>query len=198
MDSVNTKFDYPVLGTLCDEPSCLTCSFSIARQWGKAERIDPYPTYEEAANDVKLGKIDACLVAGAYPKLGFLIFDEDLMVKETFVMRIPSLVLVGIEPKKPAHVKTLFHHPATVPLLPETGVDYDEHEFVTSNSKACTTLLARPDQAIAITNRLCAHHFGLHIYNVLRPGTMMPWLVFTQPDEAAKRATTEIAAMQVA
>src|SRR5258707_1826655 len=84
-------YTYKSLGTLCDEPKCLTCSFDAAKRWHKAERIDPYPTYEEAAQAVKHVDIDAFIVAGAYPKINFFIMDSELMVSETFVLQIPPL-----------------------------------------------------------------------------------------------------------
>jgi prephenate dehydratase len=173
---------YGRMGTLCDEPNCLTCSFYIAREWGGATEILPYPTYEEAAEAVKAGLLDACLVAGAYPRINGLIFDEGLVVRESFVMQIPPLVLVSALGVVPDDLRVLYHHPATTPLLAETGLTYQPTELVTSNSMACKKLLASPEDSMAITNQICADHYQLPVHKVLRPGTKMPWVVFVRAD----------------
>ncbi len=173
-----TQFTYKDIGTLCDEPNCLTCSFFIAREWGQAETILPFPTFELAAQAVKDGQIETCLVAGAYPRLNGLIFDEGLVIRETFLRRIPPLVLVGTHDTIPDDLRVLYHHPATTPLLSETGLNFQPTELVSSNSVACKLLLSSPDDSLAITNKLCSDHYGLHIFKVLRPGTLMPWVVF--------------------
>lgn len=172
------KHTYPRLGTLCDEPNGLTCSIAIARQWNQADYVLAYPTYEAAAAGVKSGEVDVCLVAGAYPGMNGLIFDEGLVVVDTFIKQIPPLVLVGAQEKVPEDLRVLYHHPATTPLLGETGLPYQPSEFVSSNSVACKRVLESPEDTIAITNQLCSDFYKLHIYKVLRPGTMMPWIVF--------------------
>ncbi len=182
------NFTYQTLGTLCDEPNGLTCSVYVARRWNKAESILPYPSYEEAAADVITGKIDVCLVAGAYPKLSFLIFDTRLVVKETFVMQIPPLVLVGTHDTIPEDLRVLYHHPATTPLLPETGLSFQPNELVSSNSMACKRLLESPDDSMAITNQICADFYKLHLFKILRPGTMMPWICFGRAESPLAEA----------
>jgi len=114
----------------------------------------------------------------AYPRLNALIFDEALVIRETFLRRIPPLVLVGAYDTIPDDLRVLYHHPATTPLLPETGLSFQPTELVSSNSVACKLLLDSPDDSLAITNQLCSDHYGLHIFKVLRPGTLMPWVVF--------------------
>ena len=44
---------YHRVGTLCDDPVGLTCSFDAAKRWGKATVIEPYATFEAAALAVK-------------------------------------------------------------------------------------------------------------------------------------------------
>lgn len=184
----DTHFDYETLGTLCDEPNCLTCSFFIAQQWNRAQHVKPYPTYELAAADVKAGLLDVCLVAGAYPRMNALIFDEGLKVVDSFVRQIPPLVLVGFHEQPPDDIRVLYHHPATTPLLGETGLTFQPTEHVTSNSMACKMLLESPDDTVCITNQLCSDYYGLHIYKVLRAATMMPWIVFGRADDSLKVA----------
>lgn len=173
-------YSYQSVGTLCDEPNGLTCSIDAAKRWGKAKDIKPYPTFEEAANDVKQGTISAFLVPCAYPRLNTFIMDSELLANELFSLRIPPLVLVGVEKDPPTSVKTLFLHPATFPLVPEVPILSDQQEFVTSNSKACAILLESPSSAIAITNGLCASFYHLHTYKVLREGILMPFICFTR------------------
>lgn len=171
---------YQSLGTLCDEPNGLTCSFHVARQWNKAVEISPFPTFELAASAVKQNQISAFLVPGAYPKLSTFIMDRDLQVRETFISTIPSLVLVGREESMPQSVETVFYHPATTDLLPEIGIAYQTREPVMSNSVACKALLSCNDSAVAITNQLCAVFYQLHIYKLLRKGIKMPFICFVK------------------
>jgi hypothetical protein len=175
------QYLYSSLGTLCDEPNGLTCSFYVAQKWGQAERIVPYPTFEAAAEDVKRGSISAFLVPGAYPQLGSFIMDNKLVARETFIMQIPALVVAGIPNLPPEKVDVLFHHPATAPLLSEVQINFQRNEFVPSNSKACECLpLQNAHSCIAITNELCLHYYRLNLYQVLRPSIQMPWICFTQ------------------
>jgi hypothetical protein len=169
---------YDKVGTLCDEPIGLTCSMDAARRWGKAKEILPFPTFEDAAEAVKHEAAAAMLVAGAYPFIRRFIMDIGLKAKEAFIQKIPALVLVGLAPAKPSHCNVLFHHPATDELLPEVQIDFEENLHVTSNSQACVKLLAHLGLSIAITNRLCADHYRLSIYKVLRESVAMPWVVF--------------------
>lgn len=171
------EYDYYTLGTLCDEPNGLTCSFDAARRWGKAQEIKSYPTFEQAAEAVKESQIESFLVPCAYPKVGNFIMDDGLKAGETFLMQIPDLVLVGLEKQLPKQVEVIYHHPATEPLLKEVEIDYAAHEHVTSNSKACVALRQKAS-SIAITNQLCAMHYELQIYQVLRPGIVMPFVCF--------------------
>lgn len=174
---------YDKVGTLCDDPAGLTCSFDAVKRWGKARIIEPYNTFEEAATAVKNDEISAFIVPCAYPRLSYFIMDPDLVTHETFIIRIPSLIVVGKEPDMPSAVDVIFHHPATTPLLSEIPFDFQRDKDVTSNSKACVELLNATSQAAAITNELCATFYQLKTYKVLRPGIMMPFACFIKAQE---------------
>jgi len=166
-------YTYQSIGTLCDEPNGLTCSFDAARRWGRAKQIVSYPTFEEAAQAAKNSAISAFLVPCAYPQLSSFIMDTELVAKESFLLRIPSLVLVGTDSTPPA----------TTPLLPEVPISFQKSEFVTSNTKSCIRLLEKPSVAIAITNSLCASFYQLNTYKTLRKDILMPFLCFVKADE---------------
>lgn len=174
-------FDYQTLGTLCDEPNGLTCSYYVANKWGKSAKILPFDSFESAAESVKRKEISAFLVPGAYPQLKSFIMDNDLVASQTFIMQIPSLVLCGKNKEIPKKVDVLFHHPATSPLLCEIGIEFNKSEFVSSNSRACINLLQQKEiSSIAITNELCLNHYQLNLYQILRPNIHMPWICFVR------------------
>lgn len=177
-DAQSDDGGYCDIATLGDEPCEVTCSYDTALRWGRAREIRPVPSFEEGAAAVKRGEVSALLVPGAYPHLNALIFDADLDVRESFVMDIPNMVLAGREKTAPTEVETIFHHPATTPLLSEVPIVFTESVFAVSNSKACKMLLESSTSAVAITNNLCATYFGLTTYRVLRVRRRMPWVVF--------------------
>lgn len=166
------------LGTLGDSSGDLTCSMHVARVWGRAEQIEPHSSFENAGLALKDGRVDAILVPGAYPRLGEFIMDAELAANETFVMRIPALVLAMKSGSATEHVAHLFHHPATASLLSETGLRWALAVPVSSNVEACRRLLDEDSAVACITNLLCAQHFGLAIVKTLRSGVLMPWICF--------------------
>lgn len=173
------NFKYSTLGTLCDDPNGLTCSFDVAQRWGRAKEIVPYSTFEQAAEAVKIGGIQSFLVTAAYVNVYKFIMDAELLADEVFLMKIPDLVLAGREEKQPSNTDVVFYHPSTAPLLDEIETIYTSHKPVTSNSRACVELFETPG-SIAITNRLCADHYKLNIYQVLRKSMTQPWISFVK------------------
>jgi hypothetical protein len=180
---------YESLGTLCDEPDGLTCSFDAARRCARAGTLKGYPTFEAAAEAVKCGAITSCLVPAAYPGLAALLMDPQLSVDDVFVSVLPPLVLVGRDRNEPRSVEVVFHHPATVRLLDEIGIEYERAVTVTSNTRACVQVLESSTSAAAITNLLSADHYGLRVYRMLRVGLRMPFICLVRafikemPDE---------------
>lgn len=169
---------YPVLGTLGSTDGFLTCSMHIAKEWDNADEIKPYPYFEDAAADLRAGIINCLLVLGAYPKISDFIMDLELEVAETFIRKIPPLVLCGTKDILPESIETVFHHPATTHLLSEIDTSFMDNKVVSSNPEACRMVLEKPDNSICITNGLCPEYYGLKTYKVLRDGIKMPWICF--------------------
>lgn len=174
------KEKYAILGTLGDDEGFLTCSMHIAKKMDNSDMIKPYPEFEAAAEDLKSGAISCLLVPGAYPKLNSFIMDSDLVVSESFVEKIPALVLSGFHAACPEQIELIFHHPATTYLLSELNIAYRENSTVSSNPEACRQVMLNTETSIALTNQLCADHYGLVTYKVLREGIQMPWVCFTK------------------
>lgn len=180
MEAVKGK--YKILGTLGDEEGYLTCSMHIAKKMDNADQIKPYPHFEEAAEALRSGNISCLLVPGAYPRINHFIMDAELKVSETFIEKIPSLILCGVQDSCPEQVKKIYHHPATTYLLSEINTVYIENVPVSSNPEACRMTLQSPNESIAISNQLCANFYGLTTYEVLRDGIDMPWVCFTKSE----------------
>lgn len=168
---------YETLGTLGNK---FTCSYDAATKFGKAEHIFMFPTFDDASEAVKSGKIQALWIPGAYPMLGVYIMDDTLKVQETVIIQIPSLVLSGKFIEKPKTINKLYMHPAVTHLLKEVDVKYNEKILVNSNPEACENVLKYHDDSIAITNRNSAEYYELEIYKVLREGIFMPFILFVR------------------
>lgn len=175
-------FKIPKLGTLCDDPMGITCSMHIARQWGGAKTIEPFDTFEDACAAVKDKRIDAFLVPAAYPCLNAFIMDAELVVFDTFIMRIPALVLATSNENTTRGVDFLFHHPAVAPLLSEMDLPYTKAIEVSSNVDACRKHMALVHNSACITNALCVEHFNMRVVQTLRDGICMPWICFRKAD----------------
>ncbi|MFD6528415.1 hypothetical protein [Streptomyces sp. NPDC060184] len=179
---------YRSAATLADDPAGLTCSVTVGMRWasakGRAGRLSGYPSFELAAESVKDGRHDALLVAGAYPEIRSFFFDPRLRAVEAFVSALPDMVLAA--PEEHAALRrfdTVYYHPATRVLF-ETSVEgrTDRAIQATSNSTACRDALENPGRAAAITNQLCADHYGLRTLEVLSAGTPMSFVVFERKD----------------
>lgn len=176
--------DYRSAATLADDPAGLTCSVTVGMRWaakGRAGTLFGYPTFEAAAENVKSGRHDALLVAGAYPEIRRFFFDPELRAVEAFVAQLPDMVLAVPDRggKGAAGPSKIYYHPATIHLLESLDrVDLMDTEPVTSNSLACRRAMADARRAMAITNSVCAEHYGLTVMKVLSAGTPMSFVVF--------------------
>ncbi|KGE18724.1 hypothetical protein [Paenibacillus wynnii] len=184
METIKSR--YAILGTLGDNEGYLTCSMHVAKSMNNADTIVPYPLFEEAAKDLKSERISCLLVPGAYPKINSFIMDSELEVSESFVKKIPALVLCGSKEDCPTTIHIIFHHPATTYLLSEISTSYKENINVSSNPEACRMVIDNTDCSIAISNQLCADHYGLSTYKVLRKGINMPWVCFIKKNQGVK------------
>jgi hypothetical protein len=164
------------LGTLGDSTG-LTCSMDAARRHYGPIQIVPFERFELAAEATKASLLESFLVPAAYPKTNLFIMDPELEVAETFCARIPPLVVVGQDRLREA--VSVFHHPATTPLLAEVGMAYQRAIPVDSNIEACKAAHQSSD-SIAITNALCADYYNMPVFKVLRLGIKMPWIRFTK------------------
>jgi hypothetical protein len=168
---------YGKVGTLGDETG-QTCSMDAVCRWGHAGEVIPFGTFELAAKATRSAHIDAFIVPAAYPGVNGFIMDPELEVSETFVSKIPALVLVALREVE-STVSRLFHHPATTPLIAELDCTAKERIEVVSNVEACAAAV-RDKDSIAITNSLCADYFRIPIRKILREGIKMPWICLTR------------------
>ncbi|MGW2105783.1 hypothetical protein [Streptomyces sp. NPDC001948] len=189
---------YRSAATLADDPAGLTCSVDAGMKWaveGRASALIGYPTFESAAESVKAGRHDAFLVAGAYPEIRSFFFDPELKAVEAFIATLPDMVLAA--PDQNANGATefsrIYHHPATVPLLATISrSSLSRTEQVTSNSLACRRAMAETGKAAAITNAICAEHYGLSVIDVLSAGTPMSFVVFERSEGSPDRRSEEM------
>jgi len=157
-----------------DDGNNLTCSYYAASQLG-FKKILPSKTFEDGILSLKKGKADIVFVPGAYPGVNQFIMDKDIVVCKTFVHPIPPLLLTGFSLHPPEIASLIIHHPATTPLLPETGVIFKDTMKVTSNAVACIKLIEQGQfDSLAITNKLCADYFKLKIIKMLRRNDSLP------------------------
>lgn len=174
-----------IIGTLGNKDGFLTCSMDVARKWRRYKSIKPYPEFEEAISDLKQGVISYVLVPGAYPKISNFIMDESIEVSETFTQKIPDLVLVSLTSNNNAasrkDINNLYFHPATTHLTEKVEECFAVHKKVnvSSNIESCLSLMNdSSENNCAITNSICANHYGLYVFSTLREGLEMPWVVF--------------------
>ncbi|MFF5563664.1 hypothetical protein ACFY7Z_16425 [Streptomyces sp. NPDC012623] len=184
---------YRSAATLADDPAGLTCSVTVGLKWaarGRAGALLGYPTYEAASENVKTGKHDALLVAGAYPEIRSFFFDPALRAVEAFVAPLPDMVLAapGRRTQRATEFLKIYYHPATNKLLESLdGVRPVETEPVTSNSLACRRAMVDTGRAVAITNATCAEYYGMTVIDVLSIGTPMSFVVFERAEDAGAR-----------
>lgn len=178
----NTKTEQQIIiGTLGDMHEKLTCSLNTAHNKldSLTEKIQPYPSFEAAIDALKNYKIHKCLVPAAYPKIANFITDTRLDIKEIFLDNLPDLVLVGVGATIPKTIDTLYLHPATESIIPDSLQNESiKKVFVSSNSEACRKVIENPSNSIAITNELASNYYHLYSYSILREKMKMPFIVF--------------------
>lgn len=167
------------ISTLGEQPIChLTSSYFVATRRCLASRVIGCSTFEEAISLLKSRKVDATLVAGAYPRIRDFIMDSSLVCTNAFVETIPQLVVAAsaVEPL-PVSAERVYLHPATIPLLPEVKVSFDE--AVETSSTSAAAMSASTDlKSMAICNALASEYYGLRTLQVLRKGIRMPFVLF--------------------
>ena len=171
------------IGTLGSHQNDVTCSMLAARSIAKTRNImlHPYDRYEPAVDSVISGLLDAALVPAAYPGINKFIMDDRTEISDVILYRIPPLVFVSKYITAEARYHKLFNHPATNPLVDHiTCSTWDAQENVTSNSVACERALDVSGVYCAITNKVCAEKYHLHIHEVIRKPINMPFILFTK------------------
>lgn len=177
--------DYAYVGTLGDR---LTYSYDATLSWGKAQKIVTLPSFEAAAEQTMAGRLSAFVCPGAYPSVNQFFVEPKLRIAEVLIHNLPPMVLASRNPAAPDQATVLFHHPATAVVLPDVKIPFQRTEHATSNSDACKRLLQCKEEALAITNRMCVEHYGLHELQVLRTVIEMPFYVFVQSTSFAEEA----------
>jgi prephenate dehydratase len=175
---MTTDFRFSSLSTLGDPPiNHLTSSYYVAEKRDLAREILSYASFEDAVDAMRNGTAEVALVAGAYPKIRSFIMDPTLTCIEAFVEKIPPLVLVGTQMTPPAHVKTIYLHPATIPFLGALNIAYDA-TVETKATSAAAALAQKDENSIAICNQLAADYYRLSIHQILGPSVSMPFALF--------------------
>jgi hypothetical protein len=192
VERISFRPRFASVATLGDEPTGLTCSVIAGRRWapGNAAAVLGYPSFELAAAAVRTGEHDALLVPAAYPEIRNFFFDAALKAVETFLDRLPDMVL-ALPAGTPGgrHLDVVYHHPATVNLVRQLPYDVAAARHASSNSAACRDALAHTGgSAAAVTNQTSADHYGLRTVDVLAAGTAMGFVVFVRKDHLDDRA----------
>ena len=177
MDNSQQKF-FNALATLGDPPiNNLTSSYYVAEKRFLSHRILGLSSFEDAVNSVKNGEAEVALVAGAYPKIRDFIMDPSLICVEAFVEQIPPLVVAGIQNQEVIEVKTIYLHPATIPLLKHVNVKYNQ--LIETQATSAAASKAKDDKkSVAICNQLAADYYQLNIFQILIPSLNMPFALF--------------------
>lgn len=174
------KKEVSTIATLGDVATSITCSQVIAKEaFPNALRIGT-DSFESAAQMVKDGKVHLLLVPGAYPKVGPLLMDEDLMLERVFKAKIPELVYGNVLNDIMAPVETVYHHAAVTSLLPKVPCYGCGTQFipVSSNEVAYQAMTTHGERAGCVTNKVVLDHFRRPSLMTLRTARDMAWLVF--------------------
>jgi hypothetical protein len=168
------------VGTLGDaQYPGLTCSEYVAWSLFGRKQTVGFVSFEAAYSAVLEGKTAALFVPGAYRRVDAFIQSDRIHVVDYYEKQIPPLVVAGTLPAQPTEVEDLFIQMATESMIPEVAIGRVNHvSSVVSNVAACLAVMERGRQTCCITNKLCAEHFGLKTYQVLRPSQTMPFYLF--------------------
>ena len=137
-------------------------------------------TFEEAADMVKDGRAKRLLVPGAYPAIGKFLMDEELLVADTFMMKIPELAFGNTVNDVMAPLETIYHHAAVTSLLPKVPGYNAGTRFVASdsNEEAYEAMVKHGERAGCVSNKVVFDYYGRPILMTLRSEREMTWAVF--------------------
>ncbi len=174
------KDEVASIATLGDVATSITCSQVIAKEaFPEALRVGT-DSFEAAAQMVKDGMARLLLVPGAYPKVGPLLMDEDLMLERVFKAKIPELVYGNVLNDVLAPVEAVYHHAAVTSLLPKVPGYGCGTQFipVSSNEVAYQAMMTHGERAGCVTNKVVLDYFRKPSLMTLRTARDMAWLVF--------------------
>lgn len=171
---------FKCIATLGDPPNNqLTSSFHVAMESGLADQVLGCDSFENAIDAVRRSEAEVAMIAGAYPKIRDFIMDSTIVCFDAFVSSIPPLVAVGSQKVSPDTVRTVYLHPATIPLLGDLHIPFDVTNETSSTSAAALRAVS-DNNGLAICNQLAADFYGLKVHQVLRPSLQMPFALFRQ------------------
>ncbi len=151
-----------------------------ARGRGGPSRVRLLDTYEEAAAELKAGRVSHLLVANAYSGINTFYMDREFSLALAFVYDTPPYGLATPCPGSVPHAVSIATHPAAAPLVGEllparhavTTILYTD-----STSVAAATA-RRAETDLALTTQPAALVHELEFISRTRPIRML-WSAFT-------------------
>ncbi|WP_165088232.1 hypothetical protein [Neisseria yangbaofengii] len=167
-----------IIGTLGNTEFPSTCSYVAVVGQFPGSAINLYSTFEEAVHCLKRHEVDKVVIPAAYPKINPIIMDEDLEAVNSFIFKIPALVLAA-KNVSDSEFECLYFHEATLSLLNRIEDKFCFKSKQTANSNTEAALQAAlSDKNACITNFVCVGKFGLNILQTVKSGFKMPFIEF--------------------
>ncbi|OOF88839.1 hypothetical protein BKG94_04480 [Rodentibacter ratti] len=82
-----------IITTLGDNAYPSTCSYLAAQKQYLGEKITLLDSFEACLESLKIGNSDISIILATYPKLNSIIMDDNFEINNTFIHKIPDLVL---------------------------------------------------------------------------------------------------------
>ena len=173
-----------MLGTLGDKAFPSTCSYAAAIEHFPEEEVVLFDTFEECIKNLKNKELDVVIIPAAYPSIAPIIMDDPLQIVQTFLYRIPDLVLAK-KYDSSISASRLYFHPATESLLSKSDeeVRFKETIPVNSNTDAALKVKVSTAHDLCVTNELCAKQQDLEIVQILKKDLNMPFICFKGNDK---------------
>lgn len=177
------------IATLGDAQTSITCSHVVAKTKYPTQSRMGARTFEEAAAMVKDGRAKLLLVPGAYPAIGKFLMDEELLVADTFMMKIPELAFGNTVNDVMAPLETIYHHAAVTSLLPKVPGYNAGTRFVASdsNEEAYEAMVKHGERAGCVSNKAVFDYYGRPTLLTLRTEREMTWAVFVARHSTIKK-----------
>lgn len=170
-----------IITTLGDNAYPSTCSYLAAQKQYPGEKIILLDSFEACLESLKIGNSDISIIPAAYPKLNSIIMDDNFEINNTFIHKIPDLVLSCKYNEN--EFSCLYYHIATQILLKKISKSYKNKQLVNSNTEAALKVKSSSSYDLCITNRFCAEQQSLIILQILRKELKMPFLCFSKKEK---------------